>query len=372
MTGLVDVLRERAGTTVDLDPADVLDEARRRLRRTRLVRGVVTAVAVTAASAVALVVAAPKGHEPQPVATQSMTAPAYSTGAVLIIGDRVVEGGGPVTSFVRVPAGTVWTTGEGRVRLLAPHGREAMTIGTTKADAPHLVADPAHDQVAWVSRPPGSPAFVVYDVAAGTQRTIFSEVRGGRRAADRVRVYGVDGDVLYARDSRGLVQVDLRDESTKVLSISPDDGTIASVAGGMLAWRSPVPSKGYVVGPRYGDGVPTGRRSRPMLSTGGTYLSTDDDAGIHVQRTSDGSVVTPRLEPSYTRAVAYAWSDDDHLLVAGVTSRLDGRRVVDLVFLTCAIDTGRCEVTGEGHSYPGTLDLPVGEPASALAEALRR
>ncbi|MFX7404705.1 hypothetical protein ABTJ08_19945, partial [Acinetobacter baumannii] len=92
----------------------------------------------------------------------------------------------------------------------------------------------------------------------------------------------------------------------------------------------------------------------------------DDDAGVHVQRTSDGSVVTPSLPARYTRAIAYAWSGDDRLLVAGVTSRLDGKRVIDMVFLTCSVSGGDCREVGEGHSYPATFNLPVGETALTL------
>lgn len=370
---LVHVLREQADSvTVGIDPADVLAGGRRRLVRRRVVAGAAALTVAATALAGAAFLGPGTRERTAPIATQSTETPSYSTGSILILGDDVVEARGPVTSFVRVPAGTAYTTGEGTVRLLRPGHSEALTIGRTTADAPHLVADPAHDRVAWVSDSSGAPAFVVYDVRRDSQRTSYPETNGTGDAADQAHVYALDGDALYASDARGAVRIDLADDRATVLRLAASARTIGAATGGKVAWLSPVRSQGYVVGDRFGDGVPMGRHDRPLLSVGGTYLSTDDDAGVHVQRTNDASVVTPTLPSSYTRVIAYGWSDDDHLLVAGVTSRLDGKRVVDLVFLTCSIAGGDCRETGEGHSYPATLNLPVGEPALPLAEALRR
>ena len=129
-------------------------------------------------------------------------------------------------------------------------------------------------------------------------------------------------------------------------------------------------SQGYVVGERFGEGVPTGRTRSPMLSTDGTYLSTDDGGAVHVQRTSDASVVTPRVPPSYDRALAYGWADDDDLLVVALRDPLDLQRAADLVFLTCSVSAGSCEETGEGHAFLATFNLPVGQPAGSAGNSL--
>jgi hypothetical protein len=260
---LVHVLRDRADTVrVEVDAAEVLVAARRRLVRGRMVRGAAATFVLGCAAAVGATLLAPGATKADPpVATQSLESGTFSTGSLIRRDGADLLMPSSVTSYVRVPAGIVFTTGDGRVQLLPPRSTDPQTIGTTRADAPHLVADPTHNQVAWVSHPRGSSAFVVYDVARGTQRTVFSDsgAGGGGDGADQVRVYAVDGDTLYARDSRGAVQVDLRTEREKVLSLEADDGTVGSVAGGAVAWRSPVPSKGYVVGPRFGVGVPSGR-----------------------------------------------------------------------------------------------------------------
>ncbi len=368
-TDLVRVLREQADTvSVEFDAADVLASGRRRLLRRRLVGGVAAVVVVTGVALAGASIVRPDDREPPPVATQSMAAASYSTGAVLIRDDRVIDVREPVTSFVRVPAGTVFTSGDGRVRLLPARSVDAVAIGRTSPTAPHLVADPAHDQVAWVDEDAGSmPAYVVYDVARRSIRSSQAGPTGsGTFTPDRARVYALDGDVLYRRDARGAVRVDLRTGEEDVLTPAADEATIASASGDAVAWLSAAPGEGYVVGERFGTGVPTGRHSRPLLSTDGTYVSTDDDRGVHVQRTSDASVVTPTLPASYTRAVAYAWADDDHLLVAAVPGQFDDRHVVDLVFLTCSVAGGDCEQTAEGHSFPATLNLPVGEPPGWL------
>ena len=368
MTELVRVLREQADSVrVDLDADDVLAAGRRRVARRRLTDGVLAALAVLGAALAGAAVVKPEAPDPvPPLATQSMESPTFSVGAIIRRDGRDLDVGGPVLSYVRVPAGTVYVDADGRVRLLPARSLESVTIGRTAWDAPHLVADPAHDQVAWVNHSDGS-TFVVYDVAGRTDRTAVAEA--STRTADDVRVYALDGDTLYARDARGAVRVDLVSDEATVLSPKADDGTIGAVAGGRIAWRSPVPSKGYVVGRRFGEGVPTGRSTGPLLSAAGTYLSTDDGLQVHVQRTSDGSVVTPTLPRPYTRTVAYAWADDDHLLVAAV-SDYDLERVATLEFLTCSVSAGSCEVRDRGQAYLTTFNLPLGEPAGRLTKPL--
>lgn len=369
---LTQVMHEQADTMpFELDADAVLAAGRRRLVRRRLTAG---AAGVTAGCLALLgfaVVGRDADRAQPPVATQSMESGSFAMGSMMRRDGKDLLTDSSVTSYVRVPGGNVFTAGDGTVRLLPARRLDPVDIGRTAAASPHLVADPAHDRVAWVSPSPGAATFVVHDVGTGADRVAFAETGRDGTGPGEVGIYALDGDVLYVHDARGVVRLDLRDDSAEVLSLRAGPGSIGSAAGGLLAWRSPVASKGYVVGHRFGDGVPTGRTERPMLSPEGTFLSTDDDAGVHVQRTSDGEDVALSLPTSYVRAIAYGWSDDDHLLVAGITSR-PGRRVTDFVFLTCAVDEGSCAETGEeGHATPATFNLPFGRPAADLAESLR-
>lgn len=367
---LVLVLRERAdAVTDDLDAADVLRRGRRRLVRRR-VRGGAIAVALTCGLVAGAATLAPRSEAPSPpIATQSMATPSFSMGSVIVRDGRVVDVGDPVRAYVRVPAGTVFVVWDGRVRLLPADSLEPVTIGRTSAERPHLVSDPEHDQVAWVAFPEESaPEYVVYDVATRSTRSGWPDTdTAWTFSPERAWIYALDGDDLYRLDSRGAVLVDLVTGRTEILAAAADRATIGAAAGGTVAWRSTDAAEGWVVGPRFGEGVPTGSRGTPLLSPDGTYLGTDGrGGGVQVHRTGDGVAVTPVL-PRSADTVAYGWSDDDHLLVVTLGAP-DADRVRDLEFRSCSVSTRRCEESqaGQWQAVLGTFNLPTGDPVESL------
>ena len=178
---LTQVMRDRADTMpFELDAEVVLAAGRRRVLRRRLAVG---AAGVTA-GCLALLGIAVVGQDTDralpPVATQSMESGSFAMGGLMRRDGRDLVMSSSVTSYVRVPGGNVFTTGDGTVRLLPARRLDAVTIGRTSAVSPRLVADPVHDRVAWVSASAGAATFVVHDVATGADRVAFAETgRGG-------------------------------------------------------------------------------------------------------------------------------------------------------------------------------------------------
>jgi hypothetical protein len=58
------------------------------------------------------------------------------------------------------------------------------------------------------------------------------------------------------------------------------------------------------------------------------------------------------------------------VLVAAATSPPHAH-IIDMLFFTCSVSGGDCAETGDGHSFRGTLNFPVGRGPVPFTEARR-
>ena len=371
MSGLLrDVMKERAAQAPaeGIDAATIVAAGRSRVRRRRGAGMLATAACVVlVTTGVAGVVSrddrADGGFAP-PAAQWEPAAVTWSHGRTMIEGERSWDVGQDVMSFVVNADGIVWTSRDGGVHLLSRETGDSVDIGRTDTTRYTVRAEPDGPLVAWAQWRAGrAPQFVVYDTSSRQEVSRDAETEAdytGKQGIEAAQVYAVDDGTVYRQDSRGVVAVDVAAGRATVLDPEADMDSIGDAAAGTVVWERPT-DHGYSVGPRYGKGVRTGRSSMPLLSPGGTYLSTEDGDEFHIQRTSDASVVTPRL-PTYPFAAAYGWIDDDTVAVYAIDRKVGGfDATYPLDFLTCSVSTGSCRVVGSGVSDLDSLSLPVGE-----------
>ena len=364
MTGqLTDLMHERADR---LEPPDVDIERlvregdkRVRRRRTALVGGV-AALAVAAAMAIPALVGggtATTGRDPEPVAPGISHEVSWATGGTIHFGNRSVDVGRTVRSYVVTDGGAVFSDPDGAVWSVV--GTDVARIGHVAADYAYLVSDGS--RAAWVE-PRETPVFVVFDQVTGDtvrdslQNTAgMSYLTGARISAV---LYALDGPVAYVKSGQAAVAWDTGTGAHQVLDPDVHGFGINDAQAGLIAYVTSDYPPVHRVGTDLQSGTSLDVEHVYSLSPGGRYLiGAPEPEDIRIYDTSTGAAM-PKDDYGYAYFYGYQWLDDAHFAALGFDSMADD---APMDVLTCAAATGRCTVAADdAGSKAGGFNIPLG------------
>lgn len=369
MTGtLRHTLLERAhdveAPLLDLD-AIVRDGERRVARRRTAWVGAAAAVAAGAAVLAPALLPSEEAVVREATFATAFSAhhPAYALGSRVHVDGRSFDVGRDVVALVQTSHGVVFTDGDGAV-WSATGDEPPLQVGRTHARHPRLEADGR--LAAWVEPAPDRvPVFAVLDQAQGSavvRSSLAARAGSGllRDERDPALVLAVDGDLVYVRDSRGLVAWDPVTDAQRVLG-EVGGFTVDDVKAGLVAHVAPGRDEGdrYRVGATLGSGRVLPAWNGFALSPDGRYLVGESEPDVSaVFDTRSGAEVT--ATPSGHDFVAgYGWVDGDTYVAVGITATDEwDTSPVDL--LTCDVG-GACTTLGPGvGTVADGLVVPLG------------
>jgi hypothetical protein len=348
---LREVLAERARVAPPtIDPAELLAEAQRRIRRRRLV-SVAAAAVVTAMIAGGAALMPSLFDEPAAVdrpARFTERLVSYAQGSVVHYGDQAFDIGVTVdrslapTDYGFVVAnssGEVWFT-DGSETVQVGERLGPRDINSVKSDATGALA-------AWVERNEAQVAeLVVYDTRRGE---MVARVTGNPLGAgydSHPRVIAVDDDAVYWNSNNVLLRYDVaaQRQTTVELPSVDDPSQVYDVADGVWAYRTDdLPSSQILVGAP-GTSATIERLSfGEDLSPDGSYqagLASDQTRHVSpaVVDVATGEHVTLRPPRGYDPHQYLGWVDADTVAVWDADE--------DTV-LACAVPAGSCRVASK-------------------------
>ncbi len=369
---LKDVMQERAaaagGPHLDLDA--IVSNGNKRVRRNRVVVGVVATAAVIAA---VFAVPAVVDHDSvgqrnlQPVtpkpAFETRTA-TYAIDTTIYYGDDPIDvSPHVVSSLVQTDNGFVFTSPEGDQQgVYWTNAVDTVRIGATnQAAGTMLAADDSGPYVEWVDTDANPlPEFVVFDTSTGKEIARTSE--GNKPAARQTDefelpvVHAIDGETAYWHSSAGTVAYDLAKGTQQLVMPHTSPAYLFDVANGLFAHAS-FDDLASAVTTTMSAERPVIQGVSPVLSPNGTYVATTWQQSLRISDVATQRDLTPQAR-DYQTVLLTQWIDDFTYAAVGTTGGNIYRGEVDS--LVCSVPDGRCLVENEQIGSLDRLVFPVG------------
>jgi hypothetical protein len=369
MTGLLnDVMHDRADSlgAPELDLDTIVAAGDRRIRRGRVVTGLVAAAVAGTVVAGGLAVTSVLGprDEPVPQAPVIERGPAYAIDRTVTVGAQSFTVPHRVTSLVQTDDGLLYTSPDGRVWLYDGTGSEH--IG--HAEGHRLRTDDTGSLAAWTDlAEDGHPQYVVFDTSTRSEVARVDDNAAGPSVepVDRgAEVFAVDDGSVYWRHDSGLVRYGVESGDETVLSDAA--AQIEDVAGGRVAYIVEESSErgwGIAVDDRIvPDAPPLAETTNGVLSPDGRLLAAEEEDTMAVYSTEDGEDVTPTVD-GYQYVVGYEWVDDDVAAVLALSALGDSS--VTGAILACDVSDDACTKVSSFEAVDSKrFVLAVGEPMS--------
>ncbi len=369
---LKDVMNDRAaaagGPHLDLDA--IVSNGNKRIRRNRVVVGVVSTAAVIAAVfAVPAVVdrdsVGQRNLQPAtPGPTFATRTTSWAVDTTIYYGDDAIDvSPHTVTSLVQTDYGFVFTSSKGDHQgVYWTNAVDTKRIGETNQVAgTMLAADDSGPYVEWVDTDAlPLPEFVVFDTSTGKEVARTSQ--GNKAPADQADefdlpvVHAIDGGIAYWHSSAGTVAYDLRSGTQQVVMPHTSPAYLFDVASGLFGHASSDDLASAVTTTMDGR-KPVIQGASPVLSPDGTYVATTWQQTLRISEVATQRDVTPAAS-GYQTVLLTQWIDDTTYAAIATTGDNIYRGPVDS--LVCSIADDRCLVQNEQIGSLDRLVFPVG------------
>ncbi|MFY9915352.1 MAG: hypothetical protein WAK18_11840 [Nocardioidaceae bacterium] len=369
---LKDVMNDRAvaagGPHLDLDA--IVSNGNKRIRRNRVMVGVVaTAAVIAAVFAVPAVVDRDSlgQRNLQPATTKPAFATRTTSWAVdttIYYGDDAIDvSPHTVTSLVQTDYGFVFTAVQGDHSGV--YWTDAVTtkrIGETNQVAGTiLAADDSGPYVEWVDTDAKPlPEFVVFDTSTGKEVARTSE--GNIIPPDQTDefvlpvVHAIDGETAYWHSSAGTVAYDLRSGNQQVVMPGTGPSYLFDVANGLFGHAS-FDDQASAVTTTMSGRKPIIQGVNPVLSPDGTYVATTWQQTLRISDVATQRDVTPAAR-DYQTLLLTQWIDDTTYAAVGTTG--DNIFIGPVDSLVCSVTDDSCLVQNAQIGPLDRLVFPVG------------
>ncbi len=340
----------------------------------------VVSVAVTLALGGAAMIAPRLGHGVEACASPPESsygdagggprAPAYAIGSTIHDGDRTLDAGGPVLSFVRTDRGFVAIVGEnGRsvhrdgepAEVVLVSGRDVRHLADAFSGSAELHADDTGSLVAFYE----DDELVVVDLAQGDERVLRWGATSPFDSSGAPMLLALDDGKVYVDDDGAVRPLDLT--SCETVSLPVEASGVEDVAGEVVAEHDGSGSAPATRVRRLSaeEGRVIEGADEPVLSPDGEYVavrvrpargSVKDGRIIEV---ATGVDVTP--ESDYRWHWFFQWLDERHVVgFASTRAPLDPLDGNEVDVIACTIGTGRCRVVGHETLRIDRFAVPTG------------